>query len=95
MSGGRGLAVVRGRAWLAEGVSDAIASHTTKRSEGVHPESSSVHSVLIAVSAHNECIRDERTVTTPRHRFRGCLAHTLPSPPCELVHFRGAEKARL
>jgi hypothetical protein len=62
-------------------------SRTTKRSEGVHPESSSVHKVLIPVAAHNECIRDERTVTTPRHRFRICLAHTLPSRLCELVQF--------
>jgi len=31
-----------------------------------------------------------------RHRdFRICLAHALPSPPPELVEFRGAEKARL
>jgi len=27
--------------------------------------------------------------------FRVCLAHALPSPPPELVEFRGAEKARL
>ena len=27
--------------------------------------------------------------------FRICLAHALPSPPPELVEFRGAEKARL
>ena len=31
-----------------------------------------------------------------RHRdFRICLAHALPSPPPELVEFRGAEKVRL
>jgi nucleotide-binding universal stress UspA family protein len=30
-----------------------------------------------------------------RRDFRICLAHALPSPPPELVEFRGAEKARL
>jgi hypothetical protein len=30
-----------------------------------------------------------------RPNVRVCLAHALPSPPPELVEFRGAEKARL
>src|ERR1017187_6073893 len=30
-----------------------------------------------------------------RRGFQICLAHALPSPPPELVEFRGAEKARL
>ena len=30
-----------------------------------------------------------------RRGFQVCLAHALPSPPPELVEFRGAEKARL
>ena len=30
-----------------------------------------------------------------RRDFRVCLAHTLPSPPPELVELRGAEKNRL
>jgi len=34
-------------------------------------------------------------VTSRRQDFRVCLAHALPSPPPELVEFRGAEKARL
>jgi len=34
-------------------------------------------------------------VASRRQDFRICLAHALPSPPPELVEFRGAEKARL
>src|SRR6202051_5081964 len=34
-------------------------------------------------------------VASRRLDFRVCLAHALPSPPPELVEFRGAEKARL
>jgi nucleotide-binding universal stress UspA family protein len=34
-------------------------------------------------------------VASRRRDFRICLAHALPSPPPELVEFRGAEKARL
>ena len=34
-------------------------------------------------------------VASRRRDFRVCLAHALPSPPPELVEFRGAEKARL
>jgi hypothetical protein len=34
-------------------------------------------------------------VASQRRGFRICLAHALPSPPPELVEFRGAEKARL
>jgi len=34
-------------------------------------------------------------VASRRREFRICLAHALPSPPPELVEFRGAEKARL
>ena len=34
-------------------------------------------------------------VASLRKDFRICLAHALPSPPPELVEFRGAEKARL
>ena len=34
-------------------------------------------------------------VASRRRDFRVCLAHALPSPPPELVEFRGAEKDRL
>ena len=34
-------------------------------------------------------------MASQRRDFRICLAHALPSPPPELVEFRGAEKARL
>jgi nucleotide-binding universal stress UspA family protein len=34
-------------------------------------------------------------VASRRRDFRVCLAHTLPSPPPELVEFRGAEKDRI
>jgi nucleotide-binding universal stress UspA family protein len=34
-------------------------------------------------------------VASRRRDFRICLAHALPSPPPELVEFRGAEEARL
>jgi nucleotide-binding universal stress UspA family protein len=34
-------------------------------------------------------------VTSRRQDFRVCLAHALPSPPPELVEFRGSEKGRL
>jgi len=34
-------------------------------------------------------------IVSHRQDFRVCLAHALPSPPPELVEFRGAEKARL
>ena len=34
-------------------------------------------------------------VASRRQDFRICLAHAFPSPPPELVEFRGAEKARL
>jgi nucleotide-binding universal stress UspA family protein len=34
-------------------------------------------------------------VASRRRDFRICLAHALPSPPPELVEFRGTEKARL
>jgi nucleotide-binding universal stress UspA family protein len=34
-------------------------------------------------------------VASRRRDFRLCLAHALPSPPPELVEFRGAEKGRL
>ena len=34
-------------------------------------------------------------VASRRQDFRICLAHALPSPPLELVEFRGVEKARL
>jgi nucleotide-binding universal stress UspA family protein len=34
-------------------------------------------------------------VASRRRDFRVCLAHALPSPPPELVEFRGAEKTRL
>jgi len=34
-------------------------------------------------------------VASRRRDFRICLAHALPSPPPELVEFRGPEKARL
>ena len=34
-------------------------------------------------------------VVSRRRDFRICLAHALPSPPPELVEFRGAEKDRL
>ena len=33
-------------------------------------------------------------IASRRQDFRVCLAHALPSPPPELVEFRGAEKAR-
>ncbi|MGB9067575.1 MAG: universal stress protein [Candidatus Acidiferrales bacterium] len=34
-------------------------------------------------------------VASRRRDFRVCLAHTLPSPPSELVELRGAEKDRI
>jgi nucleotide-binding universal stress UspA family protein len=34
-------------------------------------------------------------VASQRREFRVCLAHALPSPPPELVEFRGSEKGRL
>lgn len=57
-------------AGLAERVSDAIASHTAKRSQRVFRRPFLAHNVLDTDSAHNQCIRDERTVAAPWNRFR-------------------------
>jgi len=51
-------------------VCDATASHTCKRSQRVQLGTVFAHDVLDADSEHSKRIRDEGTVTTPRHRFR-------------------------
>jgi nucleotide-binding universal stress UspA family protein len=45
--------------------------------------------------ATNRALEYVAHVAARRRGFRICLAHALPSPPPELVEFRGAEKARL
>ena len=45
--------------------------------------------------ATNRALEYVAHVAARRRDFRICLAHALPSPPPELVEFRGAENARL